>query len=85
MGEECVTSARRVFAITLLWERLTKILNKTPKPAVSGLGFDTVPKPFKIYISDLIAGNPKRDLHKQKYWLFSLEDRKRDPYPEFTP
>ena len=33
----------------------------------------------------LIAGNPKRDLYEQNYGLFSLEDRKRDPNPEFTP
>ena len=71
-GQESVTSARRVFVITLPRERLSEILNETPKPAVSGLSFDTISKPFKKYILDLIAGNPKRDLYKQKYWFFSL-------------
>ena len=71
-GQESVTSARRVFAITLPRERLSEILNETPKPAVTGLSFDTISKPFKKYILDLIAGNPKRDLYEQKYWFFSL-------------
>ena len=78
-------SARRVFTITLPQERLLEILNETPKPAVSGLSFDTISYPFKKYILDLIAGNPKRNLYEQKYWLFSAEDRKRDPNLEFTP
>ena len=66
-------------------ERLSEILNVTPKPAVSGLSFDTISKPFEKYILDLIADDPKRDLYEQKYWLFGLEDRKRDPNSEFTP
>ena len=49
-GEKCVSSARRVFAITLPRERLSEILNETLKPAVSGLTFDTICKPFKKYI-----------------------------------
>ena len=77
---ECVTSARRVFAITLPRERLSEILNETPKPAVSGLCFDTICKPFKkILIIDKFAGNPERDLYEQNYWFFRLEDRERDP------
>ena len=71
-----------MFAITLPRERLSGILNETPKPAVSGLSFDAISKPFKNYILDLIAGNPKRDLYEQIYCFFSLEDRKRDPNRE---
>ena len=59
-----------MFGITLPRERLSGILNETPKPAVSGLSFDAISKPFKKYILDLISGNPKRDLYKQIYWFF---------------
>ena len=76
-GGRCVTGARRVFAITLPRERLSEILNETPKPAGSGLSLDTISKPFKKYILDLIES--------KKCWLFSLEDRKRDPNAEFAP
>ena len=46
-GKECVTSARRVFAITLPRERLSEIFNETPKPDVRGLSFDNISKSVK--------------------------------------